>query len=112
MFNTVAYNTEAFAACGAAVPLQASIIVGNNNGAVTSASGCPILDIVTDPVMPAFVDSVTAATYDFHLAVDTMPHITTNTNCCIDKIGSPLDGGTSPLPDHDYDGTMRPKGTT
>jgi hypothetical protein len=112
LFNTVVYNTRGFSC--ATTTIQASIYVHNGDGPLVSAVGsCKTIDVVTDSVgapQPVFVDTSSVATYDFRLAVDTPAHLTANQACCIDQVKGPLDGGTSPLPGHDFFGTMRPLG--
>jgi hypothetical protein len=114
MFNTVAYNTLGIS-CGQTV-IQASIYVHNGNGPLMNGTGpgtCKLIDVVTDAAstpQPVFVDVTSPTTYDFRLATDTQAHLTANQACCIDKVGGPLDGGTSPVPNHDFFGTMRPLG--
>jgi hypothetical protein len=114
MFNTVAYNTLGIS-CGQTV-IQASIYVHNGDGPIMNGTGpgtCKLLDVVTDAPstpQPVFVDVTSPTTYDFRLATDTQAHLTANQACCIDKVGGPLDGGTSPVPNHDFFGTLRPLG--
>lgn len=113
MFNTVAYNTHGFA-CGQNT-IQASIYVHNGDGALVSGTGtgqCKTLAVVTDsgPAQPVFVNTSSPTTYDFRLATDTQAHLSANQACCIDQVSGPLPGGTSPLPNHDYFGTVRPLG--
>jgi hypothetical protein len=114
MFNTVAYNRGGGFAC-AGNTIQATIYIHNNDGALVGGAGpaqCRTIDIVTDNAanLPVFVNVASTTTYDFHLATDTPAHLAANQACCIDKVKGPLDGGTSPLPTHDFDGTMRPQG--
>jgi hypothetical protein len=112
MFNTVAYNNNGFS-CNQTT-IQASISIHNGGALIggTGASQCRTIDIVTDnaPTLPVFVNTGSPSTYDFHLATDTPAHLAANQACCIDKVKGPLDGGTSPLPTHDFDGTTRPLG--
>ena len=53
---------------------------------------------------PDFVSSTVP--FDFHLSANAA-----NDACCVDKIKGALDGGATSLPDHDFDGSKRPKGT-
>jgi hypothetical protein len=114
MFNTVVYNMHGFA-CSKGNTIQASIYVHNGDGALVSGTGlgsCQTIDVVTDGVgtQPVFVNTASSATYDFRLATDTPAHLSANQACCIDQVHGPLDGGSSPLPTHDFYGTMRPLG--
>jgi len=107
-FNTVAFNGSNAFYCGTGV-IESSIVT-NNADAPSSLSGCTTSHVVSDDAgAPAFVNSNDPSKYDFHLAVDTAPHVSANMACCIDKVPPTFDAG-APLPDHDYDGTKRPKG--
>jgi hypothetical protein len=79
----------------------------------TTAGTCKTIAVVTDSAgtpQPVFVNTTTPASYDLRLATDTPAHLSANQACCIDQIKGVLDGGTSPLPNHDFFGTMRPMG--
>ncbi|HEX6838470.1 MAG TPA: hypothetical protein VF334_17960 [Polyangia bacterium] len=113
MFNTVAFNTRGFA-CGQNT-IQASIYVHNGDGPLTNGTGagtCKTLDVVTDGTgpQPIFVDTSSPTSYDLRLAVDTPAHASANQACCIDQVKGPLDGGTAPLPLHDFFDRARPLG--
>jgi len=90
---------------------------GNHQNAGTQFpnTNCLLLNTVTGTdsfagarqLDPHFVNpSPSPSPYDYHLKkVDSA-----NAACCYDQVGGPLDGGTTPLPDHDVDKMPRPQG--
>jgi hypothetical protein len=125
-FNTVASNGASNIAggidCGTGVNkvIERSIVASNTTtagGSATQFTGnCVLDDVVVGTAEkgslggvkldPTFVQPSTAP-YDYHLKT---PNDTANLACCIDKITMTVDGGATMLPDHDIDGTHRPKG--
>jgi hypothetical protein len=121
LFNTVVANGVAGVDCdspAAMKPIEASIVWGNNKtgGTQFAHTSCELLDTVTGTdsyagarqLDPAFVNpSPSPSPYDYHLKKGASANVT----CCFDKVGGPLDGGSSPLPTHDIDGDPRPLGS-
>jgi len=123
-FNSVAGNGGAsiFGGidCGSATKLIERSIIATNTTAGTPASqftgSCALLDVVVGTaemsalpgsrVDPHFVNA-SSSPYNYRLV---KPNDAANLSCCVDKVSTTVDGGSSMLPDHDIDFTTRPQG--
>lgn len=118
-FNTIVANQyppqSSGIDCGAGPPkgIASSIVWGNGTAMNSQFVGnCMLANVVTgiDSFLGAIkldpeFKSATQAPFDYHL----VPMSNKDHACCVDKI-LPADGGASLLPDHDVDGSHRPRG--
>jgi hypothetical protein len=122
-FNTVAGNGPAGTGiyggidCGAGLDkrIESSIIFSNTpkSGTQIAPGSCVLSAVVTgidaaNPGNSASPDfkNITTVPFDYHLAAGSA----NNRACCVDKVSATVDGGAAALPDHDVDGSHRPKG--
>lgn len=129
-FNTVARNgvVAGGQAWGVGCPsgpnstvIESSIVWGNGVAASmnTQFSGnCVLINVVAGTTEtnamaikkdPSFIAIDSMTPHDYHLKANDAAN-SGATGCCVDVVKMTLDGGIAKLPDHDVDGTGRPKG--